>query len=110
MAFHPSRASPETGPEPHPPAAGAGPESGMMLPTLPLLDPAARPGLQAHLDDLTKPLGALGRLESLSGIRAGYGKCAPAPSWRPGSIVAENKSRLPDPLSRDEEHNSGRRD
>ncbi len=65
MAFHPSRASPETGPEPHPPAAGAGPESGMMLPTLPLLDPAARPGLQAHLDDLTKPLGALGRLESL---------------------------------------------
>jgi nicotinate-nucleotide--dimethylbenzimidazole phosphoribosyltransferase len=37
----------------------------MQLPSLPLLDPARKPAIQAHLDDLTKPLGALGRLESL---------------------------------------------
>lgn len=37
----------------------------MKLPHLPLLDPAQRPVLQAHLDDLTKPQGSLGRLERL---------------------------------------------
>lgn len=37
----------------------------MNLPSLPVLDPARKPAIQAHLDDLTKPLGALGRLESL---------------------------------------------
>lgn len=37
----------------------------MQLPSIPALDPARIPDLQAHLDDLTKPLGALGRLESL---------------------------------------------
>jgi len=35
------------------------------LPTLPYLDPARKPGIQAHLDDLTKPQGSLGRLEAL---------------------------------------------
>ena len=38
----------------------------MQLPTLPFLDPARKPELQAHLDDLTKPQGSLGRLESLA--------------------------------------------
>jgi len=38
----------------------------MLLPTLPCLDPARKPGIQAHLDDLTKPQGSLGRLESLA--------------------------------------------
>jgi nicotinate-nucleotide--dimethylbenzimidazole phosphoribosyltransferase len=38
----------------------------MHLPTLPTLDRSALPGLQAHLDDLTKPQGALGRLEALA--------------------------------------------
>jgi nicotinate-nucleotide--dimethylbenzimidazole phosphoribosyltransferase len=38
----------------------------MHLPSLPILDPARKPSIQAHLDDLTKPLGALGRLESLA--------------------------------------------
>ena len=37
----------------------------MLLPTLPMLNPADRPRIQAHLDDLTKPQGSLGRLESL---------------------------------------------
>jgi nicotinate-nucleotide--dimethylbenzimidazole phosphoribosyltransferase len=37
----------------------------MQLPSLPVLDPARKPLIQAHLDDLTKPQGALGRLESL---------------------------------------------
>lgn len=37
----------------------------MQLPYLPLLDPARKPIIQAHLDDLTKPQGSLGRLESL---------------------------------------------
>ena len=37
----------------------------MKLPSLPVLDPGRKPAIQAHLDDLTKPLGALGRLESL---------------------------------------------
>jgi nicotinate-nucleotide--dimethylbenzimidazole phosphoribosyltransferase len=38
----------------------------MKLPTLPILDPARKPSIQAHLDDLTKPQGSLGRLESLA--------------------------------------------
>ncbi len=38
----------------------------MLMPTLPFLDPARKPGIQAHLDDLTKPQGSLGRLESLA--------------------------------------------
>jgi nicotinate-nucleotide--dimethylbenzimidazole phosphoribosyltransferase len=37
----------------------------MNLPSLPVLDPGKKPAIQAHLDDLTKPPGALGRLESL---------------------------------------------
>ncbi|BDU70878.1 nicotinate-nucleotide--dimethylbenzimidazole phosphoribosyltransferase [Mesoterricola silvestris] len=37
----------------------------MRLPTLPVLDPAFRESVARHVDDLTKPLGALGRLESL---------------------------------------------
>ena len=37
----------------------------MHLPSLPVLDPARKPAIQAHLDNLTKPQGALGRLESL---------------------------------------------
>jgi len=38
----------------------------MQLPSLPHLDPTRKPEIQAHIDDLTKPLGALGRLESLA--------------------------------------------
>ncbi|MDP2874706.1 MAG: nicotinate-nucleotide--dimethylbenzimidazole phosphoribosyltransferase [Holophaga sp.] len=37
----------------------------MRLPHIPVLDPSRKPFLQAHLDDLTKPQGSLGRLESL---------------------------------------------
>ncbi|HPS68335.1 MAG TPA: nicotinate-nucleotide--dimethylbenzimidazole phosphoribosyltransferase [Holophaga sp.] len=37
----------------------------MQLPSLPVLDPCRKTDIQAHLDDLTKPHGALGRLESL---------------------------------------------
>ena len=37
----------------------------MQVPTLPRLDPALKAGIQAHLDDLTKPQGSLGRLEQL---------------------------------------------
>ncbi len=37
----------------------------MQLPTLPFLDPARKVEIQAHLDDLTKAQGSLGRLESL---------------------------------------------
>jgi len=37
----------------------------MHLPQLPVLDPALPAALQAHQDDLTKPQGALGRLETL---------------------------------------------
>ena len=37
----------------------------MKLPSLPVLDPSRKSAIQAHLDDLTKPMGALGRMESL---------------------------------------------
>ena len=37
----------------------------MHLPHLPVLDSSRKPLIQAHLDDLTKPQGSLGRLESL---------------------------------------------
>lgn len=37
----------------------------MLLPRLPHLDPTLGPRAQAHLDDLTKPLGALGQLERI---------------------------------------------
>ena len=37
----------------------------MQLPYLPLLDPSRKPAIQTHLDDLTKPQGSLGRLETL---------------------------------------------
>jgi nicotinate-nucleotide--dimethylbenzimidazole phosphoribosyltransferase len=37
----------------------------MQLPVLPVLDRAALAGIQAHLNDLTKPQGSLGRLEQL---------------------------------------------
>lgn len=38
----------------------------MLMPTLPVLDPVRKTALQAHLDDLTKPQGSLGRLETLA--------------------------------------------
>jgi nicotinate-nucleotide--dimethylbenzimidazole phosphoribosyltransferase len=38
----------------------------MQLPSLPMLDPSAKAAIQAHLDDLTKPQGSLGRLEELA--------------------------------------------
>lgn len=37
----------------------------MQLPHVPHLDPDQKFGIQAHLDDLTKPQGSLGRIESL---------------------------------------------
>ncbi|NTV76313.1 MAG: nicotinate-nucleotide--dimethylbenzimidazole phosphoribosyltransferase, partial [Holophaga sp.] len=37
----------------------------MRLPALPILDPALCEAIGRHVDDLTKPLGALGRLEGL---------------------------------------------
>ena len=37
----------------------------MPLPVLPVLDPQQKRAIQAHLDDLTKPQGSLGRLETL---------------------------------------------
>ena len=38
----------------------------MRLPSLTALDPARRTAIQAHLDDLAKPQGSLGRLEDLA--------------------------------------------
>jgi nicotinate-nucleotide--dimethylbenzimidazole phosphoribosyltransferase len=38
----------------------------MRFPQLPTLNPNAIPKLRAHVDDLTKPLGSLGRLEDLA--------------------------------------------
>jgi nicotinate-nucleotide--dimethylbenzimidazole phosphoribosyltransferase len=38
----------------------------MRVPALPFLDRALKPAIQAHLDDLTKPKGSLGRLETLA--------------------------------------------
>lgn len=43
----------------------------MRLPALPRLDPDLPTRIQAHLDDLTKPQGSLGRLEAL-GLRLGH--------------------------------------
>ncbi len=43
----------------------------MRLPSIPALDPNRLPALQAHQDDLTKPQGALGRLESV-GVRLAW--------------------------------------
>ncbi len=43
----------------------------MRLPILSRLDPALPPRIQAHLDDLTKPVGSLGRLETL-GLRLAH--------------------------------------
>ena len=51
----------------------------MRLPHLPVLDPARRPLLQAHLDDLTKPQGSLGRLESL-GLQLAWIAGTPRPA------------------------------
>ncbi|GLH73467.1 nicotinate-nucleotide--dimethylbenzimidazole phosphoribosyltransferase [Geothrix limicola] len=50
----------------------------MRLPTLPSIDLTQRTAFQAHLDDLTKPLGALGGLERL-GLRLALiaGTCRP---------------------------------
>ncbi len=50
----------------------------MLLPPLPTLDPALPARLQAHQDDLTKPQGALGRLESL-GMQLGWIAGTPHP-------------------------------
>lgn len=56
----------------------------MRLPLLPILDPELLPRLRAHQDDLTKPQGALGRLEDL-GVRlawiAGTAKPADPPAF-----------------------------
>jgi nicotinate-nucleotide--dimethylbenzimidazole phosphoribosyltransferase len=38
----------------------------MLLPRLPVLDPQLKTAIQAHLDDLTKPKGSLGRLEEVA--------------------------------------------
>jgi nicotinate-nucleotide--dimethylbenzimidazole phosphoribosyltransferase len=51
----------------------------MQLPTLPVLDRSALPALQAHLDDLTKPQGALGRLETL-GLQLAWIAGTPRPA------------------------------
>lgn len=51
----------------------------MQLPPLPALDRSLLPGLQAHLDDLTKPKGALGRLESL-GLQLAWIAGTPRPA------------------------------
>lgn len=51
----------------------------MRLPALPCLDDNALPSIQAHLDDLTKPRGALGRLESL-GLQLAWIAGTPRPA------------------------------
>lgn len=51
----------------------------MPLPQLPVLDPSRKPILQAHLDDLTKPQGSLGRLESL-GLQLAWIAGTPRPA------------------------------
>jgi nicotinate-nucleotide--dimethylbenzimidazole phosphoribosyltransferase len=51
----------------------------MPLPQLPFLDPSRKPLLQAHLDDLTKPQGSLGRLESL-GLQLAWIAGTPRPA------------------------------
>lgn len=51
----------------------------MNLPTLPVLRPEDRAGLQAHLDDLTKPQGSLGRLERL-GLQLAWIAGTPKPA------------------------------
>ena len=50
----------------------------MRPPRLPRLDPALPARIQAHLDDLTKPAGSLGRLETL-GLRLGRIAGTPLP-------------------------------
>ncbi len=51
----------------------------MQLPYLPVLDPSRKPALQAHLDDLTKPQGSLGRLETL-GLQLAWIAGTPRPA------------------------------
>jgi nicotinate-nucleotide--dimethylbenzimidazole phosphoribosyltransferase len=50
----------------------------MRLPVLPNLDPDLLPRLRAHQDDLTKPQGALGRLETL-GVQLAWIAGTPTP-------------------------------
>jgi nicotinate-nucleotide--dimethylbenzimidazole phosphoribosyltransferase len=58
----------------------------MRLPILPALDRAALPGIQAHLDDLTKPQGALGRLEPL-GLQLAWIAGTPVPPDPPAFLL-----------------------
>ncbi len=58
----------------------------MHLPQLPHLDPALDGRLQAHLDDLTKPLGALGQLERL-GLRLARIAGTPRPVDPPAFLL-----------------------
>ena len=51
----------------------------MHLPQPLSLDPSRKPALQAHLDDLTKPQGSLGRLESL-GLQLAWIAGTPRPA------------------------------
>ena len=51
----------------------------MNIPTLPVLRPEDRVPLQAHLDDLTKPTGSLGRLERL-GLQLAWIAGTPKPA------------------------------
>lgn len=52
----------------------------MRLPVLPHLDPTLPARIQAHLDDLTKPQGSLGRLEQLA-LRLAWIAGTPQPEW-----------------------------
>jgi nicotinate-nucleotide--dimethylbenzimidazole phosphoribosyltransferase len=60
----------------------------MTFPTVPTVDGAAREQARTRQDRLTKPTGALGRLEELSIWLAGVqGKCPPAPPRRVRVVI-----------------------
>jgi nicotinate-nucleotide--dimethylbenzimidazole phosphoribosyltransferase len=58
----------------------------MLLPSLPFLDRSVLPSIQAHLDDLTKPQGALGQLESL-GLQLAWIAGTPVPADPEATIL-----------------------
>lgn len=58
----------------------------MHLPPLPTLDPAIGGRAQVHLDDLTKPVGALGQLERI-GLRLARIAGTPCPPDPPGYLL-----------------------